>query len=955
MNTNNNKTPLWLELKTQYIDDNFEKLLEYLKDNADKKKEDTFYTETIELLKERVENLIELLTSQQLFDDEIPREQNIFNAKILMAYILSDRKSELAKLAHVTLMYVLRELTPKYSELLIKTAMGILTHEEVLSVGFGWADVDKVSTELFANNVCNFIKYGKELQTPLIYTGKGTALLTGGGLQLMADKGKDILKKASAEADSLDTGIGIRLKVGSSDKLKKADENDLDKINSHVIEFLQKCQGSQPEQKKMVRRYYDDSKVVVRITNINYRGVVTVETTDENYEKITGTLHYNYSSFLYYYTDKLYQYFEVGDLMPATVVNAQEGKFCIEDQIKDFFIEEAKDYEQEDNLFRAVLIDDNPKYYGWMTEIGVPMFTGNIGGLVKGDFVRLSITSYGNGRQYGKIYAEFVDYEDAEFDEKEARRECMRAFATKTEPPAEGSAKANGATTATLNPAVLMLLIRFIYRHQKTVLKPSDKFRLLANATVMATIIDEPVTVSYLRFAATYLRALVRFACDEDISEISLQPDDEYKGATSTLIRLSVVQLLKEFGKKEDSSTLDNAISYFQEEIPLLAKIARLILAANMMQGSLSGSSLNVIKREIVKTLSLETENETDLEADGRTYLGVESGSQEFKTSIVYPPNSNMQPDEDTQTRNVMKGICAFLNSETGGTLYLGVNDMGYVTGVDNDMRYLKHGNLDSYMRYVQDRAIKCFGIDAIKYVTIEPMCDERVVAIRVKPHPYRIVELDGEAYIRINAESRLMPDNMKGEIIDQKMLRNKDKAAAISLLQHACTNKKKAVLHGYASSHGGVIADRNVEPYEICPEDDLAICYDLDKERCVVFNLNRINYVEVLDEGWTNTAKHEDIKVDVFHMTGEKAYPISLQLDLFARNLLVEEFPRAEKFLSADKKDNNVWYFNTEVHDMKGVGRFYIGLAAHIKILDAPELEKYVKDYCTEILKQTN
>jgi len=89
--------------------------------------------------------------------------------------------------------------------------------------------------------------------------------------------------------------------------------------------------------------------------------------------------------------------------------------------------------------------------------------------------------------------------------------------------------------------------------------------------------------------------------------------------------------------------------------------------------------------------------------------------------------------------------------------------------------------------------------------------------------------------------------------------------------------------------------------------------------------------------------------------MTGEKAYPISLQLDLFARNLLVEEFPRAEKFLSADKKDNNVWYFNTEVNDMKGIGRFYIGLAAHIKIMDAPELEKYVKDYCTEILKQTN
>ena len=110
-----------------------------------------------------------------------------------------------------------------------------------------------------------------------------------GILQLMADKGKDILKKASAEADSLDTGIGIRLKVSSSDKLKKAEEDDLDKINSHVIEFLQKCQGAQPEQKKTVRRYYyDGSEAIVRVTNINNRGLVTVETTDEKYEKITG-------------------------------------------------------------------------------------------------------------------------------------------------------------------------------------------------------------------------------------------------------------------------------------------------------------------------------------------------------------------------------------------------------------------------------------------------------------------------------------------------------------------------------------------------------------------------------------------------------------------------------------------------------------------------------------------
>ena len=36
----------------------------------------------------------------------------------------------------------------------------------------------------------------------------------------------------------------------------------------------------------------------------------------------------------------------------------------------------------------------------------------------------------------------------------------------------------------------------------------------------------------------------------------------------------------------------------------------------------------------------------------------------------------------------------------------------------------------------------------------------------------------------------------------------------------------------------------------------------------------------------------------------------------------------------------------------MEGVGRFVIGLAADVKIIDSPELVKYVKDYCDAHLR---
>ena len=373
---------------------------------------------------------------------------------------------------------------------------------------------------------------------------------------------------------------------------------------------------------------------------------------------------------------------------------------------------------------------------------------------------------------------------------------------------------------------------------------------------------------------------------------------------------------------------------------------------ANAMQGTLSEATLNVIRREIIKTLSIETENDADLEADGGIFLGIESGTLEFKTSMVYPSNNHMQPDEYAQNLNVLKGVCAFLNSTTGGTLYLGVNDQGMVVGIDNDMKYLNYHTIDSYMRYVQDTAKKHFGIDTLPYLRIEPLYDNTVVAIHVEPHPYRVVELNNTAYLRVNAESREMPEQMRKEMLARKVFTNEGKAAALSRLQHAQTQKKCVVLHDYASSNSGKVSDRFVEAYDVRPEDGLVICYDRRKYTTRVFNINRIGYVEIKeDEPWKYPASHDKIEVDVFHMTGEKPIHISLQLDLMAKNLLIEEFPRAKNSVKPHKGDDNIWYFDTEVYQLEGVGRFYMGLANHIKILDAPELKEYVSDFSKKYL----
>ena len=67
------------------------------------------------------------------------------------------------------------------------------------------------------------------------------------------------------------------------------------------------------------------------------------------------------------------------------------------------------------------------------------------------------------------------------------------------------------------------------------------------------------------------------------------------------------------------------------------------------------------------------------------------------------------------------------------------------------------------------------------------------------------------------------------------------------------------------------------------------------------------------------------------------------------AKNLLTEEYPMAEQDL---RKEDGKWILETKVSGMEGVGRFVMGLAPEIKIIDSPELECYIKDFINNNLK---
>ena len=82
--------------------------------------------------------------------------------------------------------------------------------------------------------------------------------------------------------------------------------------------------------------------------------------------------------------------------------------------------------------------------------------------------------------------------------------------------------------------------------------------------------------------------------------------------------------------------------------------------------------------------------------------------------------------------------------------------------------------------------------------------------------------------------------------------------------------------------------------------------------------------------------------------MSGYEQTPVKLELSLMAKNLLLEEYPLAQKDL---KEIDGKWILETMVSDMAGVGRFVIGLADEIEVIDSPALRDYIRQFVTQNL----
>ena len=158
--------------------------------------------------------------------------------------------------------------------------------------------------------------------------------------------------------------------------------------------------------------------------------------------------------------------------------------------------------------------------------------------------------------------------------------------------------------------------------------------------------------------------------------------------------------------------------------------------------------------------------------------------------------------------------------------------------------------------------------------------------------------------------------------------------------LREAMDDRMQVILKDYESGHTMSVSDRIVEPYGFSTNYCDVYAYEVATGLNKTFKVSRIGYVMPLQTEWENAEHHEVIEPDCFRMNGKERIPVTLKMTLMAKNILVEEYPLASKDLTFE---DGYWWLRTIVKDLAGVGRFVIGLADQINVVNSPELINYL------------
>ncbi len=236
---------------------------------------------------------------------------------------------------------------------------------------------------------------------------------------------------------------------------------------------------------------------------------------------------------------------------------------------------------------------------------------------------------------------------------------------------------------------------------------------------------------------------------------------DIMRGSSSNPYSIKL-QILAAMERPEHTAKVWDIVSKTRSDE--ISQLGRLVIAYNAIDGFKLGEEQRKIREHIYSLLKLDIERQPDQIAGG-----TESQTVEFKTSAAYPAGGVMRLDVKRQMAELVQVICGFLNS-TGGRLYIGVSDEGYVRGLANDLEHF--GSLDKLMLELHNSIHKQLGFIAgyANYISIQPeqYGEKTIVSVDIKPLPTPVAA-NGIYYERQGSSTEYVPKDKEAEFLRRR------------------------------------------------------------------------------------------------------------------------------------------------------------------------------------------
>ncbi|MCM1153441.1 MAG: ATP-binding protein [Muribaculum sp.] len=184
-------------------------------------------------------------------------------------------------------------------------------------------------------------------------------------------------------------------------------------------------------------------------------------------------------------------------------------------------------------------------------------------------------------------------------------------------------------------------------------------------------------------------------------------------------------------------------------------RLASLVLSYNLLPPDGFSDSHTELLKQISAMLNV---NSAEVKLK---YYGEEDQYVEFKSSLIFTnkEKDHMQPKPEEQMHEILEIICGFLNS-MGGKLFIGVNDLGYEAGLEQDRSYRrwkkKKDSIDSMILELERAILLKYPENVRNAVRLssDPESSKGVIIVEVDP-VRSPVALDGTYWVRNSSSTR--------------------------------------------------------------------------------------------------------------------------------------------------------------------------------------------------------